>query len=205
MLYEYICANFKPGEPIFIDELPAKSVSSLRVALKNLTDKGKLDRMCNGVYYLPYTTVLGTKGQVSIDTYIQKRFLLSNEKPQGFITGLLLANRFGFTSQNPSCIEVCSNKATTKQRKITVGKYNLIVYKPVAPITDKNISSMQFLDLMSTIDKYSEVTGKEFTDKLINFINMTKVDFNNVKEYIDMYPDKVYKNICKGGLSNAIS
>ena len=63
---------------------------------------------------------------------------------------------YGFTTQNPACIEVCSNEATTKQRKVDIDGRRVIVYKPVTEITEENITTLQFLDLMSSIDKYSE-------------------------------------------------
>ena len=72
----------------------------------------------------------------------------------------------GFTTQNPSCYEVCSNEATTKQRKRIVDGNTIIVYRPVTNITEKNKSVLQFLDLMSVIDKYSEITGAELSTRL---------------------------------------
>ena len=32
-----------------------------------------VERLYNGVYYLSYRTILGTKGRVSMDRYIEKR------------------------------------------------------------------------------------------------------------------------------------
>ena len=116
------------------------------------------------------------------------------------MTGLQLANKYGFTTQNPSCYEVCSNEATTKQRKQTVDGNTIIVYKPVTEITEKNKSALQFLDLMSVIDKYSEITGKELVAKLKKYVGATKVDFSVAKELLPLYPDKVYRNIYEGGL-----
>ena len=116
------------------------------------------------------------------------------------MTGLQLANKYGFTTQNPSCYEVCSNEATTKQRKQTVDGNTIIVYKPVTEITEKNKSALQFLDLMSVIDKYSEITGKELVAKLKKYVGAAKVDFSVAKELLPLYPDKVYRNIYEGGL-----
>ena len=160
------------------------------------TDDGRLERLYNGVYYLSYLTILGTKGKVSMDRYIEKRFL----NPGGYVTGLQLANKYGFTTQNPSCYEVCSNEATTKQRKQTVDGNMIIVYKPVTVITEKNKSVLQFLDLMCVIDKYSEITGTEHKKRLKRYVEAIKVDFTVVKEFLPLYPDKVYRNIYEGGL-----
>ena len=196
MVYDYIIQNYRKGEPIFLSELPGESKDYLRQEMKKLTDEGRLERLYNGVYFLPYETILGTRGKVSMDRYIEKKYL----KNGGYLTGLQQANRYGFTTQNPSCYEVCSNEATTKQRKQTVDGNTIIVYKPVTEITERNKSALQFLDLMSVIDKYSEVSGDELTAKLKKYVETAKVDFDVVKELMPLYPDKVYRKIYEGGL-----
>ena len=200
MVYDYIVDNYKNGEPIFLSELPGASKDYLRQEMKRLVDEGKLERMYNGVYYLAYYTILGTKGKASIEQYIDKKYLSAGGKVSGYITGLQLANQYGFTTQNPACYEVCSNEATTKQRKQDVDGNKIVVYKPVAEVNEKNCSALQFLDLMSTIDKYSEISGKELLVKLKRFVDTVKVDFSIVKEYLPFYPDRVYRNIYEGGL-----
>ena len=198
MLYDYLLENYEEGEPIFLSELPGNSRDYVRQEMKKLVDEGKLERLYNGVYYLSYTTILGTKGKISVDKYVDKKYL--NNKSNGYITGLQLANLYGFTTQNPSCIEVCSNEATTKQRKLNIDGRDLIVYKPVTKINDENASTLQFLDLMTTIDKYSEVTGDEFKNKLNNYVEKEKIDFSLVKKYLALFPDRVYRNLYQSGL-----
>lgn len=204
MLYDYIVANYQKDEPIFLAELPGDSRDYVRQEMKRLTDENKLERLYNGVYYLTYKTILGTKGKVSVEKYIEKKYLLVNKETIGYKTGLWLANEFGFTTQNPSCYEICSNKATTKQRKTNIDGKQLIIYKPVVTITSNNKSALQFLDLMSNIDKYSEIDGVERRKKLLQFIDYIKVDFDVVKEILPLYPDRVYRNIYEGGLMNEL-
>ena len=189
MLYDYIVSNFEKDEPIFLVELPGKSPESIRQEMKKLTDEGKMERLYNGVYYRSYETILGTKGKVSVDKFIQKRYLEANGAISGYITGIQLANMYGFTTQNPSCYEVCSNEASTKQRKLDIDGRQIIVYKPVVEISPENKGALQFLDLMSTIDKYSEIQGEEFVKKIKNFISFAGVDFKEVKKYIGLFPD----------------
>jgi len=63
---------------------------------------------------------------------------------------------------------------------------------------------LQFLDLMCTIDNYSEIDGYEYKRKLKNFIDDVNVNFELVKQYILLYPDKVFRNIYQGGLINEL-
>ncbi len=200
MIYQYIEKNYQKGEPIFLSELPGESKDYLRQEMKKLVDDGRLERLYNGVYYLSYVTILGTKGRVSVDRFIEKKYLNAEGKVSGYVTGLSLANKYGFTTQNPAAYEVCSNEATTKQRKQTIDGNTIIVYKPMTTITEKNKSSLQFLDLMSVIDKYSEVTGRERIERLKRFAELIRVDFSVVKDLLPLCSDRVYRNIYEGGL-----
>ncbi|MBE5847849.1 MAG: hypothetical protein E7300_09265 [Lachnospiraceae bacterium] len=200
MIYEYIIENFENGEPIFLSELPGGSKDYLRQEMKKLVDEGRLERLYNGVYYLSYMTILGTKGKISMDKYIEKKYLTVDGKTAGYVTGLQLANQYGFTTQNPAYYEICSNEATTKQRKQEIDGNTIVVYKPVADVTEENKSALQFLDLMSMIDKYSELSGTELISKLKKYVAAVALDFDTVKAYLPLYPDKVYRNIYEGGL-----
>ena len=176
----------------------------IRQEMKQLADEGKVERLYNGVYYLSYMTILGTKGRVSVDKLVEKKYISYQGQVSGYITGIQLANMYGFTTQNPSCIEVCSNEATTKQRKLDIDGRKVIVYKPLAEINKENKSALQFLDLMSSIDKYSELSGEEFEKKLKEFVRAVNVDFMKVKEYISLFPDRVFRNIYQGGLMSEL-
>lgn len=200
MLYDYILKNYKKGEPIFLTELPGDSRDYVRQEMKKLTDMGKLERLFNGVYYLPYTTILGTKGKMSVEKYVDKKYIYANGEVSGYVTGIQLANEYGFTTQNPAFIEVCSNEATTKQRKLNIDGRNLIIYKPITEITAENQTALQFLDLMTNIDKYSELSGESLKSKLQEFVKSLNIDFASVKKYIALFPDRVYRNIYQGGL-----
>lgn len=204
MLYDYIVSNYDKDEPIFLSELPGNSRDYIRQEMKLLVDEGKIERLYNGVYYLAYTTILGTKGKVSIDKFIEKKYLSYQGEVTGYIVGMQLANMYGFTTQNPACIEVCSNEATTKQRKLDIAGRKVIIYKPVAEINKENKTALQFLDLMSSIDKYSELSGEEFQNKLKEFVRLLNVDFTKVREYLSLFPDRVYRNIYQGGLMSEL-
>ena len=204
MLLEFINKNYKNVEPIFLDEIEYKNNAALRQEMKRLTDEGILVRAYNGVYYKAYKTIFNTEGKMSIKEYVEKKYLNKSTSKIGFVTGLSLANKYGFTTQVPSNIEITSNNSSTKQRRLEVDGHVLIIYSPVVEITDENINSLQFLDLMQNIDKYSELTGDELKTKLKEYVDMTHDDFGIVKQLISLYPDRVYKNIYNGGLMNEL-
>lgn len=204
MLYDYLKENFSNSEPIFLSEIKGYSDDYLRQEMKRLVDGGKLERLYNGVYYIPYKTILGTKGKVSIKKYVDKKYICNTEGVFGYYTGLTLANKLGLTSQNPACYEVCSNAASTKQRKQVIDGFNVVVYEPIAEVTSQNYKELQFLDLMSCIEKYCELNEEEIIIKLKKYVSENNIDFSVVRKYISLYPDKVYKNIYNGGLMNEL-
>lgn len=204
MLFDYINGNYDKAEPIFMYELPYTSKNALRQEIKRLTDEGKLIRLYNGVYYKPYKTIFGTNGKMSINKFLEKKYLLSGNESIGFISGISMFNKYGFTSQIPSVIEVVTNVATTKQRKIKIDGYSIIEYKPVVSITNENINEIEFLTMMIDIDKYSELSLDELKSKLKEYVEKKKLRFNLIKEYLPLFPDKVYKNIYNGGLMNEL-
>ncbi len=195
MLIDYIRENYQEGEPIFLDELPGNSKNYICQEVKVLVDKGLLERLYNGVYFLSYTTILGTKGQVSIDQYVSKKYITSNDEIIGYKTGLEILNEYGFTTQNPSVIEVCSNQASSKQRKFDISGRKIIVYKPLAKVAKENYKCLQFLDMMNLVDKYSELSFDELKEKIQEHVKENQINFSQVKEYLPLYPDRVYKNL----------
>lgn len=204
MIYNYIIENYKVGQPIFINELSSSSNDYLRQEMKKLVDEGKLERFQNGVYYLPYTTILGTKGKISFLNYLEKRFLSNGNEAVGYYTGLQLANLYGFTTQNSAVYEICTNEATTKQRRLNVDGNKIIIYKPVVKISQDNIKELQFLDLMVNIDKYSELVGDKLKEKIKKYIVDNNLNFEIIKKYLPLYPDRIYRNLYYGGVMNEL-
>ncbi len=204
MLIDYINKNYDIAEPIFMYELPCTSQDALRQEMKRLTDEGKLIRLYNGVYYKPYKTIFGTEGRISINKFVEKKYLYEGSESVGFVSGISMYNKYGFTTQIPSVIEVVSNTATTRQRKIEVDGYEIIMYKPLINITNDNVNEIEFLTMMIDIDKYSELSLNEFKSKLKEYVKKKNLKFNLIKEYLPLFPDKVYKNIYNGGLMNEL-
>ena len=65
-----------------------------------------------------------------------------------------------------ACAFSLSAVAATSFEKQDFDGNTIIVYKPVDVVTERNKSALQFLDLMTNIDKYSEIKGTELLKKL---------------------------------------
>lgn len=202
-LLGYINENFQIGEPIFLSEIPEKNEDVKRQKMKKLVDDGSLNRLYNGVYFRNYVNAFGEEGNISFERLIEKRFISREGRIFGYVTGYALVNEAGLTTQVPPVLEIASNKASTAQRKIELAGRKAIIYKPVVEINGENVSSLRFLDLMACIDKYAEFQT-EGQNVLKRFTKETNVDFDLVKRYIGLYPDKTYRNIYDWGMMNEL-
>lgn len=53
---------------------------------------------------------------------------------------------------------------------------------------------------MPTVDRYSELQGDGLKEKLREFIKKINLDYNIVRKYISLFPDRVYRNLYQTGL-----
>ena len=205
-LYCYLKEKYKDGEVFFSSEIPNDGVSreTVRQKMASLINTGKIRRIKNGVYYVPYTTIFNTDGFPDPESYVKKRYLYNNDAEVGFTTGLELVNNAGLTTQNSAYREVCSNNATTKIREEKFGNLKILVYQPLVEITSENKSAIQFLYLMLYYPKYAEIRGEYAKSKIANFAKQNCVDFSVVKKYLDLYPDRVFRSLYDGGVMNEL-
>ena len=200
-LYEYLKATYrKNGEPIFLTDVEKQFGENTRQYMQYLIKKEKVCRFKPGVYYLPYTDVLGLEGRFDTMEYIKQKYLTDGTDIYGYETGYAVANEFGITTQNPAVIEICTNAATTKQRRLDIGKRLVILYKPKTQITVKNYKILQFLDFLLTAEKYSELGQNPLKGQIRRIITKNDIDMQSLGQYLDCYPSAIYKILYKYGV-----
>ncbi len=152
---------FGKGEPILKSEVPVIYRSELEV----LVASGELCEYSKGIYYVPYTTSLGTAGEISAEKLIEKLYVRCKGLSGGYEVGLTLANKYGFTTQCPAVTEVCSNRASEDCEVLVAGR-RVIVYKPAVYVTNQNVDALQWNALLEAADKYSELSSGETATRL---------------------------------------
>ena len=117
MLYEYLCSNYKPNEPIFVADvsLPVSNVN-LRQMFKILCDSGKIRRFDTGVYYIPKESRLKGGVPLGADTVARYKYISRNGRVDGYYSGYTFANQLGVTTQVPYMVEIVSNNASARVR-----------------------------------------------------------------------------------------
>lgn len=207
LLYDYLMKNYNENEPIFVAEIQIEGMSdvNLRQQIKKLSDSGKIKRFDTGIYYIPKETVFRSGSQLSPYKVIEQKYLQNKNERCGYISGLMLANQMGLTTQVPMVYEVVTNKATKDYREVELAKTRVIIRKPRVEVTESNYKILQFLDLMKDIDSYAEVEGTQLQRRLLRYMQEMKLRFSMLEPYLTYYPDRIYKNMYETRLLYGIS
>lgn len=196
VLYEYLMANYKEDEPIFMADinLPAVSDNTLRQMFKKLCDAGKIKRFDNGIYYIPSSSRL--KGSVGIapETVARYKYIERSGKIDGYYSGFTFANMLGLTTQVPYTMEIVSNSAGGNYRVVSLGGRKIALRRPRTEITGKNRPVLQFLDFLKDYEEYVDEDSQEVSVRLEALANSAGITKDDIDQYISLFPEKVYKN-----------
>ena len=207
MLYDYLMENYGENTPIFVSELDIEGLneSTLRVQIKKMTDAGMLKRFDTGIYFIPKKTIFKSGSTISAMQVIEKKYLKNKDKVCGYLSGYMLVNMVGLTTQVPVVYEVVSNNATTDYRKIMINKTRVIVRRPKVPVTNENVKILQFLDLIKDVDIYSEEEGNSLKKRMLEIMKKLDITFSALEPYLSFYPEKIYKNMYETGVLAGVS
>ncbi len=207
MLYDYLMENYGENTPIFISELEIEGLneSTLRVQIKKMTDAGMLKRFDTGIYFIPKKTIFKSGSTISAMQVIEKKYLKNKDKVCGYLSGYMLVNMAGLTTQVPVVYEVVSNNATTDYRKVMINKTRVIVRRPKVLVTNENVRILQFLDLIKDVDVYSEEEGDNLKKRMLEIMKKLDITFSALEPYLSYYPEKIYKNMYEMGVLAGVS
>jgi len=121
---------------------------ALAKILSRLVKEHKIERIQKGVFYKTKKTRFGNLNPNTIE--IIKKELEENNETRGYITGGLIYNKLGLTTQIPNTIEV----ATNKRKPIKTINGDKVKYiQTMVPIKKENIQFLQLLDTIKNIKK----------------------------------------------------
>jgi hypothetical protein len=195
MLYDYIIATYKEGEPIFFADLMVEDVSKPAVSqqLKKLCNYGKLAKYDNGIYYIPKKSRLKSAVGPSADMVAKYRFIQRGDRIEGFYAGNTFANQLGITTQVPRIVEIASNNTNSAPREVTIGNRRFFVKKPVAVVTAENVYALQMLDLLKNLDIYLDYSYEVAKQKFAEYIRMHRISRADIDRYIREYSSIIFK------------
>ena len=207
MFFDYLVKTYGTNEPIFVSDITygVMTKNNIRQQIMNYAAAGKLKRYDTGIYYIPKESIFKTAPTLSQNSVIEKKYLYSGSVRCGYISGINFANRIGLTTQVPASYEVVTNKASKDYREATLATAKIIIRRPRVTIDESNYKYLQFLDLLKDIDLYSELKGSELNNKIKTYMKKSGIQFQQLEQYLSLYPDKIFRNMYKAGVLNGIS
>ncbi len=202
MLKDYLVKTYGYNEPILISEIKLESLSNnaLRQYFKRMVKSGDLIRYDTGIYYLPKASPLLGKTYLNPLKIITRKYIESGTDTYGYFAGAYFSNLLGLTTQMPAVIEVVTDKEATKGRTVTVGSQRVRLRRPAMRITKENALLLQYLDAVSTAEKYAELPQQEMTTVLKQYLQKNSFTQKQLAETLPSVTAQTAKKLIEWGL-----
>ncbi len=197
--------NCKPNEPIFTKDVLAlcgnMPRSTVYYQLKRALQSGEIAKADRNVYYIPTQTVLGQSVLPSLKPLV-KKYISNGDDIQGYWGGLMLENQEGLTTQNPTILEIVTNKATKRLRRLgsRAGYRDVIIRPPRVEVTKDNVDALKFLDLITSLSSKPDAKIVEVLEG-----KARALDAKSVFLALGSYPAKTTKKLVESGLLNVFA
>ncbi len=181
--------NIENGKTFTYKNLNIKNeeYSAASKSIERLIKKGIIKRISTGVFYKPKQSAFG---ELKPDEEkIITPYLFKNGKRIAYITGLLLYNKMGLTTQIPKEISIASNK---KRIYISRGNIKAKAVKSYVEVTNKNYKLLELLDALKDFKKIPDLNKKSAISILTKILS--SLNNKQIKELIEIaleYPPRV--------------
>jgi hypothetical protein len=181
--------NIEKGNIFTYQDLSIKKeeYSAASKTIERLIKKEIIKRISTGVFYKPKQTVFG---ELKPDEEkIITPYLFKNGRRIAYITGLLLYNKMGLTTQIPKEISIASRE---KRIYISRGNIQANAVKSYVEITNENYRLLELLDAIKDLKKIPDLDKKSAITILTN--NILELNNEERKELIKIalaYPPRV--------------
>lgn len=180
--------SIKAGETFTYQQLSIDN-SEYQTAAKSierLIKKGLIKRISPGIFYKPKQTIFGELSPNNEE--IIKPYLYKNGKRIAYITGTLLYNKLGLTTQIPQTIKIAS-----RENEIKINKSNIkaLPAKSYVDVTNKNYQFLEILDAIKDFKRIQDLNIKNGITILLNILNKFKQeDVGKIIKYSLKYPPR---------------
>ncbi len=192
--------------PIFADEVlrafegvPKRTVYYW---LEKAVEEGSVAKAERGVYYVPTETILGPSVLPPMKI-IEKEYLADGVDVYGYWSGIMLENQMGLTTQNPSVLEIVTNKVAKRVRHLgpAAGYKDVVLRQPRVEVTKANVEVLMLLDLVTS----SPLSPREVLD-LKNLLDLAKrTSKRDIREIIPYYPAKTAKRLMESEIVDVLA
>lgn len=209
MMLNALRQKYEDNEPIYLEDvLSSLGVSSSygRTLVSKWVKEGRLRRFDRGIYYFPKKSKIFGEAAFESQRVIEDKYLGSKDAPFGYYADFTLANIAGLTTQIPAKTTIITNaEKSDRRREITLGSRKIIVSRPKKNITKENVSALSLLDLISTANKYSELSPGETVKMIQRYAVNAKISWKQIRDNIDAYPTRVSRELIRMELYNVLT
>jgi hypothetical protein len=167
--------------------IPNEKFTTAAKAIERLLKKGVIKKLAKGTFYKPEQTVFGELKPDEKE--VIKPYLYKNGERIAYITGTLLYNQLGLTTQVPSVIKIAS---LSKRIYINKGTIKAKPVKSYVEVTESNYNLLGLLDAIKDLNKIPNINYKNAIKRLTEIL--TKLKDSEVKNLINFalkYPPRV--------------
>lgn len=169
------------GELFTYDDVAAlnKDSYALSKALSRLVNNGTIERLRKGVFYKPKKTKFGKLKPT--EKQILDLILSDKIDSSGYITGIMVYNDFGLTTQISNEIEVATPNPKKAEK---IGKLKIRYVKGIAPQKVGDIEKLQILDTLKNFKRIPDRNDELFIKILKSKIK--GLSFKDLLRLIDL-------------------
>ena len=197
-LYDYLKNEYGYNEPIFSEDLNEKlnvNPNTLRQYIRRLYQSGKINKVRDGIYFIPNPNSVLKNPTLNVDKIINKKYLVKEKEIIGYESGVAFANRLNLTTQNPGVITIVTNEEKSAKRIVEFYKRKVALKKPRIQINNKNYKILQVLDLLNDFERLSVEPIEVANKKILRYLNGVMVSKKDLEEYLNVYPVKTRAKI----------
>lgn len=155
-------------------------------AIERLIAKGVIKRTSTGIFYKPKQSIFGELQPG--DEELLRLYLFEKGKRIAYITGAMLYNQMGLSTQIPNVVKVaCKSKRITTR----IERLNIKSVKSYVEVDNENYVLLQILDALKDFNNISDIDKKSAVIVLKNYINrLKKGDLSKLIKYALKYPPR---------------
>jgi Family of unknown function (DUF6088) len=167
--------------------IPNEKFTTAAKAIERLLKKGVIKKLAKGTFYKPEQTVFGELKPDEKEMI--KPYLFKNGKRIAYVTGTLLYNQLGLTTQVPSTIKIAS---LTKRIYVNKGTIKAKPVKSYVEVTESNYYLLGLLDAIKDLNKIPNLNYSNAIKRLIELLaELKKPEVKNLVNFALKYPPRV--------------
>ena len=147
-------ASMPDGNTFTYESLPIErnEYAAATKAMERLIKSGVISRAAAGLFYKPKKTVFGNLMPEEQD--LLKPYLFAGGKRVAYITGNLLYNQMGLTTQVPKNVKVASRD---RRLETSIGRMKVTSVKSKVDISEENYRYLEILDALKDLKTIPDV------------------------------------------------